>query len=190
MILRIVVVALLILSPAAALAQCVSGTVTSELQTTGPFAGLYKYTVDLTWDTPQGLSNITMDCNFGLCPDFICSQTFAFESIAGTSDGEPAPCTVDYVGEFNCNGNPSIGWTDPIIKWDAVYSGGCEPGNTGTGTFCFYTNMGPSPNQETPLFLIKNGQQVCQGMLVGDCPTGCPVPVQHKTLGGLKADYD
>ena len=187
--LRTAIVVLILLIPGAVFAQCVSGNVVAESQTTGPFAGLYKYTVTFSWDTTQGLSNVTMECGFGLCPEYICQQIFMFDTPAGTTDGEPAPCTVDYAGEFNCNGNPSIGWTDPVVKWDAI-AGACEPGNTGSGVLCFYTNMGPSPESELPLFLVKNGQQVCQGTLTGDCPTACPVPIEQRSLGAVKALYN
>ncbi len=168
---------------------CVSGTVTAQYQTTGPFAGLYKYTADISWTTTQGLSNITLDCGFGDCPDEVCVETFMFATPGGTSDGEGG-CTVDYEGEFNCNGNPSIGFTDPIIKWDALDDNGCEPGNTGSGTFCFYSNLAPGPNSALPVILVKNGQNVCSGMLTGDCPQPpCVVPVKESTLGKVKADF-
>jgi hypothetical protein len=172
-------------------AQCVSGTSTAELITTGPHAGLYKYTIDITWSTPQGLSNVTMDCGFGACPEESCTKIFEFDTPAGHSDGEPSGCLVDYAGEFNCSGNPSIGYTDPIIKWDALDMGGCEPGPTGSATLCFYTELGPFPATQSPVFLIKDGQNVCQGMIAGDCPAApCAVPVQESNWGAIKALYN
>ena len=176
-------------------AQCLSGNVTAELQTSGTYAGLWKYTATVTWDTPSGLSNLTLDCGFGACPDEACLQTYLFDTPAGTSDGKtttgpPASCVAEYSGEFNCSGNPSIGWMDPIIKWDAL-GGGCEPGKTGTGSFSFYTNLGPRSDSQLPMVLIKNGQQVCSGTLTGQCPEPpCVVPVEPTSWGKIKADYD
>ncbi|NNE44873.1 MAG: hypothetical protein HKN12_11760, partial [Gemmatimonadetes bacterium] len=106
-------VLLLFLIPLPAQSQCVSGTITAELQDSGPHAGLYKYTVDISWSTQQGLSNVTLDCGFGACPEGACAQTYAFDDPAGTSTGDNGSCVVNYLGEFNCSGNPSIGVTDP-----------------------------------------------------------------------------
>ena len=171
-----------------AFAVCeISGTVTAELQTSGPFAGLYKYTSVLTWRTDQGLSNVTMDCGFGQCPEATCNQTFLFDDPAGFGDGEGG-CTMEFTGEFNCQGNPSIGFIDPAIKWDAV--GDCQPGKSGTVTLCFYTNLGPRADYVAPVFIIKNGGGVCRGTVTGDCPAApCVVPTAEMTWGQVKAKF-
>jgi len=187
--LSILALALVFVASGATLAgaQCITGTMTAELQTDGPFAGLWCYVAQLEWDTPQGLSNLTIDCGFGLCPDHVCDQTFLFPGPAATSTGEPEPCVAEYSGEFNCSGNPSIGLTDPIIKWDAL-NDGCEPGPTGSGTFIFYSNLGPHPEAAMPIVLIKNGQNVCEGSITGDCPAPpCTLPTAPATWGQLKA---
>lgn len=183
------------LSATLAGAQCVTGNVTAEFQTSGPFNNLWKYTAVVTWDTNQGLSNVTLECGFGACPEQACAQTYLFDAPGGTSDGttgppNPQPCVAEYVGEFNCGGNPSIGWTDPVIKWDAV-NGGCEPEKVGTATLCFYTNLGPSENSQLPIVLIKNGTSVCEGTLTGQCPAApCTVPVEETNWGQVKAGFE
>ena len=188
-VITLVLTAIVVFASGAALADCVSGTVTAEFQAVGPFAGLYKYTLDFTWDTPQGLSNVTLDCGFD-CPLEACTHIWLFDTPSGTSDGEPAPCTVNYAGEFNCEGNPSIGNTNPVVKWDALAdSTGCEPASTGSGTLCFYTEVAPQPNSSNPVFLVKNGTSVCSGVLTGDCPAACPVPVEQVTWGQVKAIF-
>ena len=184
----VVSLVLFVLTPHAN-ANCVEGTVTATFQFSGPHAGLWKYTLEFAWDTPQGLSNVTLDCGFGACKEIACDGTFEFDSPAGQSDGEPAPCTVDYEGEFNCDGNPSIGFPDPIIKWDAI-DNGCEPGATGSGTLCFYSNFGPHPDSPLPIVLIKDGQNVCNGTIMGDCPSACTVPTEHLNWGALKVIYE
>ena len=79
--------------------------------------------------------------------------------------------------------------TDPAIKWDVV-AGPCEPGPTGSATLCFYTNVGPSEESELPVFIIKNGQGTCEGILTGDCPAPpCSIDTEKKTWGGVKADF-
>ena len=115
--------------------------------------------------------------------------TFAPDGMT-TGGGPKQPCMAEYSGEFNCGGNPSIGFMDPIIKWDAL-NGGCEPDKTGSGVFCFYTNLSPSSGSQLPMALIKNGQEVCSGMLTGQCPEPpCVVPVEPTNWGKIKADHD
>lgn len=188
LIISLVAMALAAASVPRAYAQpCVAGTITAEYQNSGPFAGLYQYTAVLTWDTPQGLSNITIDCGFDQCPEPVCLQTFMFDTPAGSSSGEGG-CTVDYYGEFNCGGNPSIDVTWPIIKWDAL--GECQPKDMGTATLIFYTNMGPQSGTSMPVVLIKNGLNVCDGFITGDCPAPpCIVPTEDATWGKVKARF-
>jgi hypothetical protein len=182
-----------LLAPAA-FAQCVTGTITAELQTSGPFEGLWRYCVQISWDTPRGLSNVTLQCNF-TCPA-ICNSGWAFESPAGQGDGVtsdphsvPGDCTVDFGGEFNCQGNPSIGLEGPVVKWDALDLGdGCEPGRTGSATLCFFVDLPPEPDQQAPIVLVKNNQDVCQGMITGDCPQ-CPVGTEPIDWSQFKIFY-
>jgi hypothetical protein len=186
---RVVVLSLcLLLAAGTVYAQCVTGTVTAEFQTTGPYAGLWKYTLEVEWDTPFGLSNITLDCGFGCNPEAACEKIYAFDTPAGTSTGEPEPCIAEYSGEFNCQGNPSVGITDPIVKWDAL-NNGCEPGPTGSGVFCFYTNIPPVPDSPTPVTIIKDGQDVCTETIMGDCPALCPVANEGETWGFVKEQF-
>jgi hypothetical protein len=170
----------LMLFATAANAQCASGTVTAEFQTTGPHTGLWKYTVDVSWDLPQGISNLTLDCGFSCNPELACVQIYEFDSPSGTA-GE---CTV-VDGQFNCEGNPSIGFTDPILKWDFEE---CDT-PVGSAILCFYTNIGPVGGSSLPVTLIKNGQSVCVEELTGDCPALCPVPTEHLNWGVVKDIY-
>ena len=179
---------LLVLIDSPVYAQCVVGDVSAEFQIDGPFAGQYKYTLNFTWDLPQGLSNVTLDCKMNCA--LACQLTWGFDDPSGFSDGvNGAPCVVDYVGEFNCNGNPSIGLMVPIIKWDTVEAVGCEPGATGSGTLWFYTIAAPFQNGPTPIFLLKNGLQVCEGTVSGVCPAICTNPVEESTWGAVKEKY-
>lgn len=176
---------LIVLSAASVSAQCVSGSVEAEFQVSGPFAGLWKYTIDFSWDTAQGLSNVTLDCGFGECVNEACTAIWMFDTPAGTGPGDG--CTIEFDGEFNCSGNPSIGFTDPVLKWDAI--GECQPENMGSATLCAYTNIGPHPDSQLPIILIKNGQNVCEGEVTGDCPSPCTVPTEETTWGEMKALY-
>ena len=174
-----------------ALTQCLDGTITSALQTGGPFAGLFKYTLTVNWDLPQGLSNIALQCEWECAG--ICQGGWAFQSPAGAGDGvasdegTPGECTVPFAGMFDCQGTPSQGLIGPTVKWDALGSSGCEPGRTGSATVSFYVDLPPHAS-DVPVIVIKNGQQVCTESIVGQCPS-CPVSVKESVWGDIKVRY-
>ena len=175
-------------SPVAA--ACLDGTIVAAYQPDGPYRGLYLYTATLNFLLEKGLSNVTLDLGFSECLEYACHQTFLFADPAGESSGVVANCLVTYVGEFNCAGNPSIDLNVPVVKWDASASPDCEPGPMGTVTLRFYTNLGPDPNRDLSLFLIKNGQAVCEGTLTGDAPVSpCSVPTREARWGEIKSMY-
>ncbi len=177
------------------LAQCLTGGITSVLQTTGPFVGLWKYTLTVTWDLPQGLSNIAMQCDWQCAA--ICQAGWTFDSPAGTGDGiasdegTPGECTVPFAGMFDCMGTPSQGLIGPTVKWDALDNidpmNPCEAGPTGTATVSFYVDL-PPHDSDVPVIVIKNGQQVCTGTIQGKCPS-CPVSVESSDWSDVKDLY-
>ncbi|NNF05216.1 MAG: hypothetical protein HKN21_00515 [Candidatus Eisenbacteria bacterium] len=182
----ILLLASLCLVAATASAQCVDGTITSALEVGGTFDGLYKYTVTINWDTPQGLSHATLDCGFGNCASLACASNWYFDDPAGMgSGGSPNDCDFDFEGEFVCQGDPSIGFTDPVIKWDALETNGCEAENTGSAVLCFYTDVAPADGV-LPIVLVKNGQSVCEGTILGDCPLPCPTPVEGTSWSKIR----
>ena len=171
-------------------AVCLDGTTVAAYQTDGPYRGLYLYTITLDFMLEKGLSNVALDLGFSDCLEYACSQTFLFPNPAGESPGEVANCPVTYVGQFNCAGNPSIDFNAPVVKWDVFTASGCEPGPMGMVTLRFYSNLGPDPNRTVPLFLIKNGLDVCEGTLTGDIPVSpCVVPIQEMRWGTIKSIY-
>jgi hypothetical protein len=184
---------LLALAVPASSQDCVEGTITAEYQTSGPYALAWKYTLEVTWDAgAHGLSHLTFDLDLDSCP-CICDPVIFFDSPAGESNGEPEPCTVHYAGDFVCHGDPAIpGQQGVAIKWDAI-SAGCEPGRSGTGTFVFYSLLGPGDpvTPTTDNLWIKFGPEDCSGVLSGRLPIcdGCPLPVESTTWGHIKAVY-
>jgi hypothetical protein len=183
----------ILLAPAA-FAQCVSGSITSELETSGPFAGLWKYTLEITWDVQQGLSNVVIECG-AECERAMCDAAWAFADTSGTGDGvtndetsTPGDCVVPFAGAFDCFGGPLHGLGGPTVKWDALDSPDCEPGTTGSATLCFWVDLPPDPDSEAPIVLIKSGQNVCEGMIMGDCPT-CPVGVESIDWSEVKVQF-
>jgi hypothetical protein len=87
----------------------ISGTSTVE-EGTGEFAGYWCYTIEFTWDSPQSLSNLSTFVGLeGL--ECACDPgLFVFPDPAGTTTGyeDGEECTLEYVGEYVCFGNPSL----------------------------------------------------------------------------------
>jgi len=81
----------------------------------------------------------------------------------------------------------------PVAKWDALgdEDDGCAPGRIGMVVLYFLTNVGPDPNSEMSFFLIKNGQNVCEGTIIGDTPgPACMVPTRDTRWGAIKEIYE
>ena len=183
----------LFLAPSA-FAQCLTGTSTAELMTEGPHAGLWKYCVQFSWDTPRGLSVVYLDFEFP-CVNGVCDATWSFDDPAGWADGvtndegTPGECTVDMLGYFTCDPIPGLGLVGPLVKWESVdtFDPPCEPGMMGTGNVCFYSDLPPAPD-ESPAFVVKNNLMQCEGMITGDFPS-CPVPVDDIDWTDVKVLY-
>ncbi len=189
----------LITLPTAALAVCtIDGVVTAEPNLAHPEMGDWMYTLHLTWDTgvQYALSHfdLVLDVPGGTCS---CSTFLAglnWTNPAGSSDGEPEICSVEYDIMLECNGDPSIPGDEGIIlKFEPIEDDACEPGPMGSGTFVFYSDLGPAPIDEDALLLIqKFAGLACAGRLSGDFPGfPCdPVGAQSATWGRIKTLYD
>ena len=172
----------------------VSMTITAVPSNDLPIPNLYKYCVTGAWDVGQfGLSHIDVllmlqDCECRCDEDLI-----HFIQPAGQSTGEPIPCMVDYLGEYLCTGDPTLppSLQVPAVKWDASGPAGCEPGTQGTGTWCFYSQLPPSPFAVTlGAIAIKHGREVCLGAVTGTLPScECVTPAEASTWGAIKAVY-
>ncbi len=170
-----------------ALAQCdISGTIEAS-PTTDPMWPAWTYTLTIYWDTgtPYALSHmdLLMDTATGTCTcaDFMDAITWG--DPIGYSDGDPS-CTVDYTGNLECNGDPSIPGVDNILlKFEPIEDMGCEPGTMGTATFVFYSHLGPAPIDEDILSLVdKFAGNSCFGSLSGDFPSMACDPVDTEKL--------
>lgn len=172
----------------------VSGTSTAVLMTDGPFAGLWQYTLVVSWDngSPFALSHLTFDLDLDDCPCVCVDDFWIFDNPAGESAGEDAdgnPCTVHYTAELLCTGDPSTPQEGPALKWEPIEEG-CAPGPVGSGTFIFYSPHAPETGDPRELWTKYDGLQ-CEGLLTGDLPgcNGCPVPVEPTTWGRIKNHF-
>lgn len=191
----IVTMALLTMSAQLAFAACdISGTIVATVNPnlSGP---TWCYTLTIDWDTgsQNALSHmdLLLDTSSGTCTCADFSDALVWDDIIGSSNGDPS-CTVDYTGGLECSGDPSIPGVDNILLKFEPIEEGCEPGVTGTGTFVFYSNLGPAPIDEDILSLVdKFANDSCFGMLSGDFPSmSCdPVDVRDTGWGHLKGAY-
>ena len=177
-------------SPQFVRAECVSGEVVAEMATEPGYQGLYKYTLTVTWDLDRhDLSHLDFFLELQNC-ECICDDRFVqFTSPAGqSSDGG---CVSQYEGDYVCMGDPSLppSFWSPAVKFEP--SGDCEPGLSGSGTFCFYSPMPPVQNPVDPDGLaIKHGQEICTGSLSGQFPAcECALQQETHTWGQVKAFY-
>lgn len=178
----------------AAMAECFIGGTITAVSNPDPMGPNWMYTMVITWDTGNNYSlshaNLLMDIEAGtcVCQDFVAALSWDYP--AGSSDGTPMPCTVDYEAFLECSGDPSIPEVEGILlKFEPIENEECEPGPTGTGTFVFFSNLPPAPiNEEILTVVDKHAQEYCFGYLTGDFPAmACdPVGAEKANWGGLK----
>ena len=171
-------------------------TVTASFPNDPGFEGLYRYSVHGTWEVrPRALSHLDMFLVLENCP-FVCTPGIvAFDDTVGVSTGaygDDSPCfPVWYLGEFLCNGDPSL---PPELRMTAVkfepFDGqACEPATVGMGSWYFYSPLVPGPaTTHVDAMVVKHGQYVCTGDVTGQLPS-CLVPSQSGSWGKLKALY-
>lgn len=179
--------------PGLAVAACdISGTITAtpNPDSMGPD---WVYTAVISWDTGSqyALSHmgLWLDIAGGTCSCQNFQQAISFAPVIGSSG---MSCPVNYYGELNCQGDPSIPGVAGIVLKLEPFEGGCEPGTTGTGTFVFYSNLGPASINEDAVTLVdKFGLNYCFGSLSGDFPSmPCnPVGDESATWGTFKGMF-
>jgi len=180
-----------------ALAQCTI-TGVSEAEWVGDdlsAPAAWKYTLTIVWDTdsPYGVSHINLVPGAGgRCTCEELESAFFWIDPAGYSDGEPGPCTVDYMMMIECGGDPSLDIEEPLFKFEYYEDTGCEPGNSGVMTAVFYSTFAPADIEVPNLALVdKHAQLSCWGELTGVFPgLPCdPLPEQTTSWGIIKSLY-
>ncbi len=193
------ILALLALLVAPAGAECfIGGTITAAPNDGDPGLGLWCYTLDVTWDTDSQTSlshlDLIVDGPGGTCGCSDIADAINFAYPAGSSDGYPDGCDVDYEAFLECDGDPSIPIEGILFKWEPLdMPGGCEPGPVGTGQFVFYSDYEPVAVDDTlPLVAEKNSGEHCEGTVSGVFPgLECnPVSSEASSWTDVKGLYD
>ncbi len=172
-------------------------SVSMTVTVSGPNAGVYTYTVTGCWDVGQtALSHNDVLLMLGDCPCICDPGLFSFPDPAGTSTGEDetgAACTVNYIGEFLCAGDPAIPpeLQMPAVKFEPAAGQTCQPTTSGCGTWTFYSLLAPGPDVvHSDAFVIKHGGDACTGDVSGPLPEcNCPTAVEQSSWGNVKGLY-
>jgi hypothetical protein len=177
----------------AVVTSCITGHSVATA-TPGHPLGDWRYCISIDWSTgANALSHWDLILGLAQCPCICTSFPFAAEDTAGTSsDGVREACTVYYRAFFDCEDDPSTETVEgPLVKFEP-WPGGCVPGQSGSGTFCFYTDWPPTavPASNAQL-LVKYGSNVCTGPLTGELPLcGCgPTATEQNSWGGIKSIF-
>ncbi len=190
---------ILALAVAPASADCIiDGSITAEMNAGDPELGAWCYTLTVTWDTGEmtALSHLDLivDAPGGTCGCQDIADAINFDYPAGSSDGEPDACTVEYEAFLECNGDPSIPIEGILFKWEPLIDDPyCEPGPVGTGQFIFYSDYAPvAVDDSLPLVAEKNDGSHCEGTIDGVFPgLECnPVATEASTWSEVKSLYD
>jgi hypothetical protein len=174
----------------------VSGTSTVDYGT-GEFAGYWCYTIEFSWDTPQSLSNLSSFIGLEGLACACLPGIFVFPTPAGTTTGveNGVECTLEYIGEYLCTGNPSLPPEfagQSAVKWDPAAPETCNAGSTGTGTVTFYSLLAPGADEVHPgVLVIKSGVTAIFGDVTGPLPAAdCNVEHGHDSMGAMKSRFD
>ncbi len=161
-------------SPASA-TYYVNGTISAS-PSDRPDLGAYKYTINFSWRTPRGLSHWNLLLSVLDC-DLYCDKDGVIKFPNPAGETQSGDCKVEYDGQLRCNGDPSTNLPGPLIKFEPNEDDDdddlmkCEPGKSGSGVFCFYTNLPPGPDLNYDnVLVVKNGTRKTFGDLKGTLP--------------------
>jgi hypothetical protein len=163
----------------------------------GVHIGWYKYTIDVSWElTVQGggMSHWDLILKLG-CAEL--DHLFGFggfeSNISGLSTSEDfpeEPFTVNWFAYLNRNGDPAVGISDPLVKYEfpVLDENGDpippaeEPGADGYGVFWYYANVLPQNGSDgngavwENALVAKAGSNTVWGNLTGDAPSCTVIP--------------
>jgi len=154
---------------------------TAEQITEGEYSGWYKYTLVVNWNLGKSLSHWDLILKPGCGAS---DHLIEFPDPAGISGS--GMNEIFWTGEFNKKGDKSLDpeVTNPVVKYEPI---GEEGGNSGSGTFYFYSNI--IPEYLGPYFnkvVSKAGNEPdVYGTLTGAYPscTIVPEPATISLLG-------
>jgi hypothetical protein len=185
--------ALLALTSVPTTAQAVWGTSTVEVPEAPGLEGYWLYQLNIEWDTTglggYGMSHISFFLELGVCDCACDGGIVTFDGIAGTGVGVDG-CELEFLGLYECTGDPSFPGNVPTIKYEYVESE-CEPDEMGAATLFFYSRFGPGdPCVHAGSLGIKAATVTEVGDLTGVLPLcECGSPVEQSTWGMMKSLY-
>ncbi|MFH1313946.1 MAG: hypothetical protein ABIJ00_12075 [Candidatus Eisenbacteria bacterium] len=169
------------------------GTSSAWEATEPEYEGYWKYCLTVNWiDLPHGVSHVDLLVMLESCACACTPGYFAFADTVGSGPGtNSVPCTVYYYGLFECHGDPSIGITDPLVKFEP-YENCCEPDKDGYATVCFYSVASPTEaGLYEDVIVLKYSTEYATGDLDGVLPICDPAysATEPTAWGQIKALY-
>ena len=159
------------------------------------YEGYWKYCLTVNWiDLPQGVSHVDVLVMLEECACACSLGYFAFADTVGSGPGtNSVPCTVYYYGPFECFGDPSIGITDPLVKFEPHEEGThCEPDKDGYATVCYYSVASPTEADiYEDVIVLKYSTEYALGDLDGVLPICDPAysATEPTAWGQIKSLY-
>ncbi len=190
---HLLAIVFIILAASPSFADCVINGTCTGAPSDVPALGSWRYELTMSWDnTRHGMSHLDLIIDDGLnCSDADLQSGLTFPAAAGHGDGEDG-CPLVYEADFSPHGDPSLGLTVPMFKFEPDESEGCEAGPTGSATFVFYSDYAPYPVAEHNLALVeKYAGYMCVGNLSGEFPAlpCAPVGNTETNWSTIKAEY-
>jgi len=176
-------------------AGVISATGSAEWIDQGDWSGWYKYTYTIEWSLDRGLSHLDLLLKPGCIEE---DHQFGFDTDTGglydgqstgkrRRCGDPVVFTVFYEGRFEVSGDPSLGISVPLVKWEPVETRD-GPGKQGTGQFWFYSNVVPEYGNFDDVVVAKYGRCKVTGNLTGAYPS-CHIIPEAGTVGLMVAGF-
>ena len=173
----------------------ITGHISGEMNLEAPELGFWRYTLSVTWDTGGKLALSHFNLSFGessecSCEDF--ETGLNWQEFLGWSTGLEPGEETGYRSLLECDGDPSMGLRDPLLKLEPDQTSYKGPGVIGRGEVVFYSDYAPwRIKTENRFMSMKFGQESCYGPLTGMFPAlPCdPTPETPKTWATIKQYY-
>lgn len=174
-------------------AEVLTGVSRVEAFSEPGYEGYWRYCIEFSWTTNEiggkGMSFVNFFIDLGDCPCACDPGIVVFPEDVGTGVGENG-CELDFVGIYDCGGDPHFPERGPSIKFESACNG-CEPGPRGAATVCFYSMFEPGDDGgHRDVLGIKSSLATVTGDLVGVLPICvCGSPVEPSSWGVVKGLY-
>lgn len=174
-------------------AICMGEAMIAANPTEDPESPDWTYTLTITWTYVVGIDHwvIPLDAVGGTCVCENLQEAILILDPAGDSNGEPDGCTVSYLGQLECQGDPNSDWVGPCLTFTPIDPENCAPPSAGTAVFRFQSDAPPVVLVDAWFFAANPSAQTCAMGLGGVFPgLACdPAAAENRSWGSIKGMY-